>query len=108
MLKKYALLAIAAGVLLCRGGDDVQQRLAGRAFGATPVMQDLAELCDRVGGRATGSAACNRAIEWGESKFKSIGVDNVTLENFTVPQLWLPESAEAECLSPENFPVRVA
>src|SRR5689334_21910073 len=108
MPKKCALLAIAAGVLLCRGGDDVQQRLAGRAFSANAVMQDLAELCDRVGGPSTGSPACSRAIEWGVDKFKSIGVDSVTTESFTVPQLWLPEAVEAECLAPERFTIRLA
>jgi hypothetical protein len=55
-------VAIAAAALLCRG-DDVQQRIVGRAFGPTPLPADLAELCDRVGGRPTGSPACERAID---------------------------------------------
>jgi hypothetical protein len=29
----------------------VQQRLVGRAFGETPLLQDLHELCDGTGGR---------------------------------------------------------
>jgi len=108
MLRTRMLFAAAICALLCRGGDDAQLRLAGRAFGATPIVQDLEELCDRVGGRPTGSPACDRAIEWAAAKFKGAGVDGVTLESYTVPQLWLPQTAEAECTAPERFALRLA
>ena len=84
------------------------QRLADRAIGQTPLMDDLRELCDRVGGRPTGSAACERAVDWGAAKFRAAGVDDVKLEPFTVPNLWLGETAAAECLAPEHFNVRLA
>lgn len=106
--KSFVISILLCGALLCRGGDDAQQRLAGRAFSATPLLQDLAELCDRIGGRPTGSEACKRAIDWAAARFKSAGADSVTLESYTVPAMWLPESAEAECLSPEKFALRVA
>jgi carboxypeptidase Q len=102
------LLALATGVLLCRAGDDVQQRLAGRAFGDTPLLADLHELCDGIGGRPTGSPACERAIEWAAAKFKAAGADSVSTETFTVPKSWAAESAEAECLAPERFALRIA
>ena len=109
-MSKFRLfpIVLAAGALLCRGGDDAQQRLAGRAFSATPLFQDLQELCDRIGGRPTGSPACNRAVEWAAARFKAAGVDSVSLESFTVPQAWAAESSEAECLAPERFVLRVA
>lgn len=105
---RVAFVVLAAAALLCRGGDDVQQRLAGRAFSATPLLEDLAELCDRIGGRPTGSPACDRAIEWAAAKFTNVGVDRVSLESFTVPKSWAAETAEAECLAPEKFPLRIA
>jgi len=109
MPERKGLIFIAVfAALVCRAGDDAQQRLAGRAFGDTPLMRDLEELCDRVGGRPTGSPACERAIDWAAAKFKAAGVDSVALESFTVPQLWLPQTAEAECLAPERFPLRLA
>ena len=37
--------------------------LAGRALGQTPMLDDLEELCDRIGGRPTGSKACERAVD---------------------------------------------
>jgi hypothetical protein len=57
--------------VLCGAGDDVQQRLADRAFSAIPLLEDLHELCDGIGGRPTGSPACERAIARAEAKFKA-------------------------------------
>src|SRR3954454_3579555 len=110
MMKKGTsiLLTLTSAVLLCRAGDDAQQRLAGRAFGETPLLIDLHELCDGIGGRPTGSPACERAIAWAAAKFKAAGADSVTLETFRVPKSWEPETAEAECLTPERFTLRVA
>ena len=106
MRTRFLFLTIAA--LLCRAGDDAQQRLAGRAFSDTPILQDLHELCDGIGGRPTGSPACERAIEWAAAKFKAAGADSVATEAFTVPKSWVPEAAEAECIAPERFPLRIA
>ncbi|HEY1497081.1 MAG TPA: PA domain-containing protein [Candidatus Solibacter sp.] len=102
------LMGILAAALLGRAGDDVQQRLAGRAFGDTPLMQDVHELCDGIGGRPTGSPACERAIAWAAAKFRAAGVDSVTLESFPVPKSWVPEAAEGECVAPERFALRIA
>lgn len=87
--------------------QDLNQKLINRANQPTPMMSDLEELCDTIGGRPTGSPACNRAVAWGVAKFKSIGVDSVTAESFDVPNLWLPESAEAIVISPEKFSIQI-
>jgi hypothetical protein len=83
------------------------QRLAVRAMGATPMLDDLRELCDRIGGRPTGSPACNRAVQWAADKFRAAGMDAVSLESYTVPALWLGGSAEGCCLAPEQFAIRL-
>ncbi len=83
------------------------QRLAGRAMGTTPMLGDLRELCDRIGGRPTGSPACERAVRWAAEKFRAAGVDAVSLEPYTAPALWLGGSAEGRCLTPEQFPIRL-
>ena len=100
-------LTLAAAALLCRGGDDVQQRIVGRAFGPTPLLADVQELCDRVGGRPTGSPACERAIEWSVAKFRAAGADSVVTETFTVPRAWTAGETSAECLAPEQFAIRL-
>ena len=39
--------ALAADALFCGAGNDVQQRLVGRAFAETPLLHDLHELATR-------------------------------------------------------------
>jgi len=92
-------------IALCQ---DAPRRLAERAQGDTPIFQDLRELCDGIGGRPTGSPACDRAIEWGAKKFRDIGIQNVSVESFNAENMWLPVSAEAIALTPAQFPIRIA
>ncbi len=108
--RSVAALALAAALSHCATAapPDPAARLAGRAMGETPLVADVKELCDRVGGRPTGSAANARAVEWIAARFRAAGADTVTLEAAEVPYLWLPGSAEAEAVSPESFPLRVA
>ena len=87
--------------------SDPAAALVARALGQTPLMDDLRDLCDRIGGRPAGSAANERAVEWAAARFREAGLD-VTLETFTVPGLWLPGPTEAACVSPEPFALRVA
>jgi len=109
-----SLLAAVLATVPCLAGSpapaappaDAAARLAARALGPTPMLSDLAELCDRVGGRVTGSPSCDRAVEWAVAKLKGAGL-KVTTESFTVPSLWLAGPTEAACLSPEAFPLRV-
>src|SRR5277367_3755111 len=88
--------------------EDAPHRLAARAQGDTHLMTDLRELCDGIGGRPTGSAACDRAIEWAAKKFRDIGIQNVSVEPFEAKSMWLPVSAEASAVSPAAFPIRIA
>ncbi len=81
--------------------------LAGRELGETPMIDDLRELCDGIGGRLTGSPACNRAIEWAAAKFRAAGVDDVHLEPFTLAHSWQGNRVEAECLKPDSFRIRL-
>ncbi len=100
------LLCLFAAALSAAASDVT--RLAERAKGDTPMASDLRELCDGIGGRATGSEANQKAVEWALKKFRDAGLANAHLEPFTVPALWLAESAEASVASPTRFPVRVA
>jgi carboxypeptidase Q len=85
---------------------DPRAALRKRAEGETPLISDTFELCDRVGGRITGTTALDRAIRWASDRFKAAGVDSVDTEPFTVPFLWVPGSVEVAVTAPETFPVR--
>ena len=93
--------AIAAACLLSAGlagsvvaQGDPAERLVGAMLGMTPLESDLETLTDQIGGRATGSPANLRAVEWALGRFKAAGVD-VRKEAFQMPALWLERSASA-------------
>ena len=67
------------------------------------MFEDLKELCDRIGGRPTGSPEAGRAIEWSVRKFQAAGLDRVALEPFKIPNLWLPDKADGSVVLPESF-----
>jgi carboxypeptidase Q len=98
-----ALLVLATAAL---GADppshEAAQRLVARASGSTPMVSDLEELCDSIGGRVTGSPACDRAVVWAAARLRAAGLD-VSLESFSVPALWLGGSVEGEATAPEHF-----
>jgi carboxypeptidase Q len=104
------ILPPAAWLLLPLLGlsQDTPHRLAARAQGDTPLITDLRELCDGIGGRPTGSPACDRAIEWAAKKFRDIGIRNVSVEPFQAQNMWLAVSAEASAVSPAAFNIRIA
>jgi hypothetical protein len=87
-----ALALAAAGPLAAQ--DDAAQRLVGAMLGKTPLEDDLETLTDRIGGRATGSAANLRAADWALGRFKEAGVE-ARKEAFRMPVLWLERSATA-------------
>jgi hypothetical protein len=101
----FATILAAAARADDRDADVV--RLTGRILGGTSTMRDLRELTDRIGGRVSGTPACDRAIDWAGAKFRDAGV-TVAFEPFTLARAWAPRSIEASCLNPTAFPLRVA
>src|SRR5579884_741028 len=98
-------------LLLCIAGlaqSDAPHKLASRAESSSAMLDDTRELCDTIGGRPTGSRACDRAVDLAANKFREAGVQNVSVERFTVGRLWLPETAEASAVAPATFPLRIA
>ena len=95
---KLTVVALTACLLFSQTADTVQ-RLRSRI---DTYARGSAGTRDTIGGRPTGSPACERAIEWGAAKFKAIGVDAVSTEPFTVPTRWAAVSAEARCLALRN------
>lgn len=109
-----AALGALAGAMIAaapaRAGDrpDDAHRLIANILRDTPAMSDLRELTDTIGGRISATPACDRAIDWAAAKLRSAHVDAVALERFTIAGAWSPRSAEAACLSPAAFPLRIA
>src|ERR1700736_5625900 len=106
---RWAALPLLCWTLI--GADppkDASRRLATALTASTPLLMDLQELCDGIGGRPTGSPACNRAIDWGLAKFREIGMDRGAGEEFSIPHRWTPVAAEALVLTPISLALRIA
>ena len=101
------LLWLLAAGLLAAQTNDAPQRLVARALGDTPIFDDLRELCDGIGGRPTGSPAASQAVAWAARKFEAAGL-HPAIEPFQMPNLWLPGTAEASAIAPQEFPIRLA
>ena len=82
---------------------DVQQasaRLAGSVLVGGHAMKYLEDLTDKFGGRLTGSPAYNRSAEWAAEQFRAMGIKNVKLEPFTLPNGWERGYARGRVLAP--------
>jgi hypothetical protein len=99
-----AVLLVAAAALPLPADD--ADRLVAALLGATPIEDDLRALTDEIGGRATGSPANLRAVEWALARFQAAGVP-ARREPFTMPALWLGRSARAEVRGDASFISRV-
>jgi hypothetical protein len=110
-LRRHAR-AVAAALLVvglparAQSGRDVD-RLVSALIADTPLEADLRSLTDEVGGRATGSPANQRAVEWALARFRSASVD-ARAEPFSMPARWQERSARATIGGEASFAVGVA
>ncbi|HEX4440039.1 MAG TPA: M20/M25/M40 family metallo-hydrolase [Thermoanaerobaculia bacterium] len=113
-MRRQAVLA--AGFLILASALAAQTASPG-APAASPLVQaltgpssrlepELRVLTDEIGGRPSGSAAYERALQWGLEAFRRAGVE-ARLETYTAPTRWEGISATASVVSPVAFPLRV-
>lgn len=100
-----ALLPLAGAAV---AADDVARELMGRALAPTPILADLQELTDDIGGRPTGSPALDEAIRWSEQKFREAGLTAVHAEPYTAPALWYQGGESGQIVAPQLRALRVA
>ncbi|MGH9315760.1 MAG: M28 family peptidase [Thermoanaerobaculia bacterium] len=88
--------------------EESASRILAEVLSARSHMdEDLRVLTDEIGGRPTGSANYEAALQWGLEAFKRAGVGSVHLEAYDAPAKWEGESASASVVAPFRFPVRV-
>src|SRR5207245_8496583 len=95
-----ALLGALALGNLAAGADEPAATLMRRALGPTPILEDLRQLTDTIGGRPTASAALERAVDWGVMKLREAGLEHVHPEPYAAPRTWLAGAESAEVLAP--------
>jgi carboxypeptidase Q len=99
---------LSAPPVRAQSSDADVARLVAAMLGNTPMITDLEQLTDGFGGRATGSDANRRAVDWALARFRDAGVGART-EPFTMPGLWLERSAGATVRGAEvSFAARIA
>ena len=82
-------------------------RIAGEGLLNSHAFGFLTELSDDVGGRVTGTPAEHKAEQWGVAKMKSIGLENVHTEKYTIWRGWTRGTAEGEILAPVRHKLHV-
>jgi len=126
---RLLLIAASAGILAALAGDtrsiaapktspppdaarlkdnDAARRLADAVISSPELTSDTLYLCDRIGGRLTGTPACRLAVSWTRSRFEEAGLEGVRLEPFTLPRAWLPGEGEARLLAPVAMDLEIA
>lgn len=103
-LALFAAFSLAAEC--ARAQDDVDVLVAAM-LGETPIIDDLRELTDGIGGRQTGSAANEAAVEWAVRTFRGSGVP-ATAERFEMPMQWQELRTRVTVEGDVRFEPRVA
>jgi carboxypeptidase Q len=87
-------------------GTEMLNRLADAEFNHGEVVETIAYLSDRIGGRMTNSPAMRAAETWAQEKFKSAGLANVHREGFEFGRGWWIEAAHVRMLAPRILELR--
>src|SRR5689334_9230056 len=73
----------------------------------SPTLEkNLRVLTDEIGGRVPGTAAMDRAEQWGIAAFKAAGGENVHLEPAPMAASWTEGNTQVDVVSPVRFHVR--
>jgi len=106
MKKRFTFVFVFAIFSTAIFSQNKIHQLTGALLADTPIEEDLQELCDKIGGRVTGSKANEKAVEWGLKKFQEAGV-SAKKHSFTMPVLWLEKSTTARISGDIDFTPQV-
>jgi hypothetical protein len=81
-------------------------RIADAGFNHGEVVETVAYLADRIGGRMTNSPAMRTAEAWTMERYKQWGLKNVHAEGYDFGRGWWIESAHARMTAPRPLELR--
>jgi carboxypeptidase Q len=76
--------------------------LISAALKESSLVPNLHYLSDQIGPRLTGSAALNKACAWAADRMRDYGLENVTMEPWTIPEGWERGECRARLVEPDN------
>jgi carboxypeptidase Q len=95
-------------ILLCAAfAQDATNRVIAEASKPSALETDLQQLTDQIGGRVPGTAAMQKAVDWGIAAFRAAGADSVHTEDFSLRASWAEGATRMSVVAPENFVLRV-
>jgi len=111
MIKIIPLLLIPTLIVNCAYATSIfnsdVENLIVTMKAPTPIISDLKELTDEIGGRLTGTQANKKAVNWALKKFHAAGV-SAKKESFTMPRAWVEKSISAKVFNNRiNFSPRI-
>ena len=86
--------------------DADTERLIAALLGDTPIVDDLHELTDTIGGRVTGTKENRNAVAWAAAKLRQAEVA-VSTEDFEMPYQWQERVVYASVAGDFEFDVGV-
>lgn len=117
------VLLISGAVLVCHDAharENVQPKgpeadgtkpalvkIAGEGAMDSHAFQYLTELSDEIGARVTGTPQDQKAIQWGVTKMKAMGLKNVRAEKYSIWKGWTRGTAQAELVEPLHHTLTV-
>lgn len=96
------LTAVALASCATAHAENDVETLVAAMLGDTPVIDDLRELTDTIGGRLTGSPANEAAVEWAVRTLRGAGV-SADAEPFEAPMRWQEVRTTATVLGDVGF-----
>lgn len=112
---KHLICSLAAWTLACVPGFAAAQpgepgaaaSLVSEIAAHTPMMENLEELCDGIGGRMTGSSQLRAAQAWAMKKLALYGASDVRLEAYDLGRPWHRGHARARLLNASQMTLDV-
>jgi len=103
-----ALLLGAAGPALAADAvdRDMVNRIVDTGMNHGEVMNTIAYLSDRIGGRMTNSPQMRAAEAWTQGRFNAWGLSNVHPEGFEFGRGWSIDNVSVRMTSPRTLPLR--
>jgi len=94
-------------IFLCAAfAQNATDRVIAEAQKKSALEANLQQLTDQIGGRVPGTAAMQKAVDWGAASFKAAGADSVHTESFSIQASWTEGATRIAVVAPEPFILR--